>query len=179
MNIDNFDQLNSLLTFNSSDDYYHLQILKRKKENPEMKSNNILITTHFIKSATQLNTMKKDLIPICDATNARAYLNLNTKSFKRSSLEMLKDLAINISTEQYEGHRLFNRASGKTNSPTNKKKWLLDIDDHNWIDNNSNELYSLLGSCEPIGDKVIDIVDTKNGKHIICTPFNFIVGKVS
>jgi hypothetical protein len=173
MDIDNFDQINSYLTFNSDDDYYHLQILKRKKENPEMKSNNILMCTYYIKSNEQLMKMKNDIVAICKATNARAYLNLNTKSFKRSSLDMLQQLAVNIASDQYRSHKLFNRASGRVNSPTNNKTWILDIDDHDWLDNNMQNLERILNICEPINvNKIIGIVKTKNGKHVITKPFN-------
>jgi hypothetical protein len=37
--VDNFEIIKSLLQFDSEDDFYHLQILKRKKENPELGSN--------------------------------------------------------------------------------------------------------------------------------------------
>ena len=31
MTVDNFEQIKSMLAFDSEDDFYHLQILKRKK----------------------------------------------------------------------------------------------------------------------------------------------------
>ena len=170
--IDNFEQIAELLEFRTDDDYYHLQILKRKKENPEMSSNNIVITTHVIKSKKQLLGMKDDLVAICEGTRARAYINLNTKSFKRSTLEMLKEIATNVACEQYQSHRLFNRVSGKTNSPTNDKKWILDIDDHEWLDRNMDDLETIVDNLQPLGKKVIDVINTKNGKHVICKPFN-------
>jgi hypothetical protein len=171
--IDNFEQINRMLIFETNDDYYHLQILKRHKDNPgKMSSNNVLLATYSLKSDGQLMKMKEDIVAICKATNSRAYINLNKKSFKRASLEMLKDLATIISTEQYESQKLFNRATGKTNSATNEKKWILDIDDKDWLKANMEELSLTLERIDPKGDKIIDVIETKAGHHVITSPFN-------
>ena len=46
--IDNFELIKSLLKFESPDDFYHLQILKRKKENPELGSNSRVVKTYYV-----------------------------------------------------------------------------------------------------------------------------------
>jgi hypothetical protein len=48
--VNNFRQITQLLKFDSEDDFYHLQILKRKKENPELGSNSYVIRTYCIRS---------------------------------------------------------------------------------------------------------------------------------
>ena len=37
--VNNFDKIRNFLTFNSSDDFYFIQILKRRKDNPTLFKN--------------------------------------------------------------------------------------------------------------------------------------------
>jgi len=52
--IDNLDKIKPLLNFESEDDFYYLQILQRKKENPELGSNSRVIKNYYIKSVEEL-----------------------------------------------------------------------------------------------------------------------------
>ena len=60
--IDNFEQITSILNFESEDDFYFLQIIQRKKDNPDgcMGSNNSsrLIKAYSIKSIEELDKKK-------------------------------------------------------------------------------------------------------------------------
>ena len=46
--IDNFKLIKSLLTFPNDDIYYHLQILRRGKDHPELPAANRMIKAYFI-----------------------------------------------------------------------------------------------------------------------------------
>ena len=48
--INNLKIIKSLLTFESKDDFYYLQILQRKKENPQLGSNRRVIKNYYINS---------------------------------------------------------------------------------------------------------------------------------
>ena len=49
--IDNFELINTLLEFEQEDDeYYVIFILKRRKDNPEMKDNLKIIKEYYISS---------------------------------------------------------------------------------------------------------------------------------
>jgi len=52
--IDNIDKIKDLLVFNSEDDFYYLQILQRKKENPQLGSNSRVIKNYYITSYDNL-----------------------------------------------------------------------------------------------------------------------------
>lgn len=52
--INNILAIKSLLHFQSEDDFYHLQILKRKKEHPELGSNSYVVKTYYIRSVEYL-----------------------------------------------------------------------------------------------------------------------------
>ena len=47
--VDNLDKILPLLKFESEDDFYYLQILQRKKENPQLGSNSRVIKNYYIK----------------------------------------------------------------------------------------------------------------------------------
>ena len=172
MTVNNFDLIERYLSFEDDDTFYHLQLLKRRKDNPGMNSNNILIATYYVKSLEHFQNLKNDIIAICDATRARAYLNLNEKSFKLSSLDALKNLATSISNESYRNHRAFESAAGKVTKRDIKKKWIIDIDDMEWFEANKSELCKVIECCRPYGKKVLMVVPTVNGLHLITKPFN-------
>lgn len=75
MEIDNFEQIENLLTFDNDDEFYMLQLLKRKKENPNMKGNSLPIKTVYLHRKGQLLEIKDDLVFLANHTNSRIYLN--------------------------------------------------------------------------------------------------------
>ena len=52
--INNIEIIKTLLEFNSQDEFYHLQVLKRKKENPELGSNSYVVKTYYVGSIEYL-----------------------------------------------------------------------------------------------------------------------------
>lgn len=171
--INNFELIAPLLKFDSLDDYYFAQILKRRKDNPGMPSDRQKLCTFNITSLDKFWKMQEDTTRICDATNARAYINLNKKSFRKSTMYMLSELATNISNDNFRNDQLFDSASGSVNAPDASKVWILDIDSHDWYDKNIGELSKVLSKIEPLGTlKIITTIPTKNGCHILTSPFN-------
>lgn len=60
----NFDLVKKMLDFDSSDTYYFLQILKRRKDNPDLGKDMKVIGDYFIYSMDQFKNryIKKDKI---------------------------------------------------------------------------------------------------------------------
>lgn len=58
--VDNFDLIKSLLKFETEGVFYFLQILQRKKENPNIGSNSNVISTYYIKSINHLMRVKEE-----------------------------------------------------------------------------------------------------------------------
>lgn len=79
--INNLEQIKGLLVFNSEDDFYHLQIIKRKKEHPELGSNSYVVKTYYISSIDYLNKKFEEIQVLCQYHNARSCINLNRRSF--------------------------------------------------------------------------------------------------
>ena len=62
MIVDNFELIKSFLEFPSDDIYYHLQILRRGKDHPELPAANRMIKSYFICSLEGLDYVEHILI---------------------------------------------------------------------------------------------------------------------
>lgn len=93
--VDNFDMINDYMEFNSPDDVYFVQIIKRWKDNKDKPnaaawkakgkakgsyhSGAEYLNYYLIHSATELNALKSDIIKACSYNNARAYISINSR----------------------------------------------------------------------------------------------------
>lgn len=173
--INNFEQIKALLKFEDENEFYFLQIIQRKKDHKEsnfklgISNNNRLIKAYYIFSIEQLDKYKLEIITLCTEFNARAGICLNRRNAKMLSFEMMKLLAENI------GNGYFNQLGGLWNTVCGQhykdkdKTWIIDVDDKEF---NFNEAEILINECQPIGNKVITKIPTKNGYHVITKPFD-------
>lgn len=170
--INNFEQINNLLTFESSDDFYFLQIIQRRKDIPDLNENNICVMTYYISNKDLFKRIfENEIIPICKIFNARAYINLNKRSFEKVSFKALIELSQHIYDKNFiDSKNIFNSICGKYhNDPI--KKWIIDLDEK--VDSSIIESYcKFIENLQPIGSKKIAIIPTKNGVHLVCTPFD-------
>jgi len=169
-NINNLNQIKELLIFDSEDVFYHLQIIKRKKEHPELGSNNSIIKTYYIQNIEYLEMKMPEIISLCDFHNARAGINLNKCSFEKLAFQMLKKVTDCILNKDYiTVRKSYESVCGQFSSDKDKK-WIVDIDvkDLDFCTKLEAELIKL----EPFGQKVKALIETKNGYHLITSPFN-------
>ena len=79
--IDNFDKVAQLMEFNSDDDFYFVEIIKRKKDNPnDAFRYRQFITYYWITSQSDLMSKRDEIISVCEQNNARAYIYMNPRS---------------------------------------------------------------------------------------------------
>lgn len=167
--VNNFDAVSRFISFPNEDEFYFIQIIQRKKENPELGKNNKCIKTYFIYNFEQLNKKKQEIIDICNQFNARAYIHLSKRNRKTIALEMLSSLADRIKLNQFEKlSDLYNSCCG-INKGT-EKLWVVDIDNEDI--NNLARIYNTISHLEPFGQKILAEFKTKNGFHLITKPFN-------
>jgi len=169
--IDVLDRILPLLSFRSDDDFYYLQILQRKKENPQLGSNSRVVKNYYIKSVGELEALWPEIIALCHQTNARAMIRLNRRSFRKVAFKTMQNLANLISNEEYAfARRAYDRACGDGHND-NEKSWIIDLDgeiEDSYVD----QLLKVITESQPIGDKLIVELPTKNGVHLVVRPFD-------
>ena len=173
--IDNFKLIKSLLEFPNDDIYYHLQILRRGKDHPELPAANRVIKPYFICSLESLDYVEDEIKKLCEFFGARAYINLAPKSIKKTTMLQLKYLA----QRAYEGDfkkiwKSWNTCAGEIKGE--KSRWVVDIDNNsNYpIKDKVNNIRHLIDDLIPktLESRAIYELPTKNGVHLITTPFN-------
>jgi len=210
--IDNFDIIKNFIENNVTmeyGDFLFVQILKRRKENPELKKDVNLIDTFFFIDIRDFDDYKEQIVNLCHEHNARAYIRLNKRNADKISLQALKistDELISSIHEKYEEplkvyceknyinmdnitdttkkfliirmisdilvdgdwfdssvrYQFLSAAGQFASDPV--KKWIIDVDDNLILD----EVKSYLETIT----KVLMVIPTKNGIHIITTGFN-------
>ena len=170
--IDNFDLIKSLFYFKEANNlFFHLQVIRRGKDHPNLPAANRTIMTYYVQSAEHLEKIKEEVISLCEMYGARAYINVTTKSMS----DLGKFALFRLSERVYNGdfkkiYKIFNSAAGELKGLSSR--FLIDIDDHcskqevlDWLDHyfetSSANRYYLFAE-----------VPTKNGVHLITNPFN-------
>ena len=170
--IDNFELITPLLKFPNNDIYYHLQIIRRGKDHPNLPAANRTIKVYFITDVNDLNFYKQEIKDLCKFFEARAYINLAPKSIRKTTMLQLKYLAQRTYEDDFQKiWKSWNTCAVKIKGE--ESRWVVDIDCSlekmiYWWDIKEyiNE------KCEPVGNKIISIIPTKSGNHLITIPFN-------
>jgi len=171
MAINNFAQLREMLNFTDKNDFYFIQVLRRKKENPELGSNSYVVKTYYIKSKEQLDKDMAEMILLADFQNARVYINLNKRNFKKCSLQTARLILDQMCNEDYiSAPKAFNTVCGRF-SDEEDKKWVIDYDEKDL--DKLKEVENFINDLQPVvKNKIYCQVKTKNGYHLITSPFN-------
>ena len=169
--IDVFDQIKHLLVFESEDDFYYLQILQRKKENPQLGSNSRVIKNYYINSVEHLESRYDEIKMLCNAFNARASLRLNKRSYRKVAFKTMQNIANSMANGEYQFVKAsYDRACGLGHN-SNDKTWILDFDEP-FTQEKIDAIVIDLSCVEPFLQRVVCVLPTKNGFHVICKPFN-------
>jgi hypothetical protein len=169
--IDVLEKIKSLLTFESKDDFYYLQILQRKKENPQLGSNSRVIKNYYIGSIDYIETRYDEIKGICNQFNARAMLRLNKRSYRKVAFKTMQNIANTMANGEFSFiKKSYDRSCGNGNSDKNNT-WIIDIDGRLTAKQMEDIIRSING-CSPIGDKLIVELPTKNGLHLVTKPFD-------
>ena len=185
--VDNFDEISKFLEFDQvsegknidkPDVYYLIQIIKRRKENPDMLTGNKLKESFYLYKKEDLNKLKEKIIFLCKHYNARAYIRINRRSLEETAFETLRKVTDLICNKDYKNvQNAYLSAAGKTKF---SKFWILDIDTPETLPEVlkfiSESKNLALESDDP---KVINAeicihlkLKTVNGYHIIVNRFN-------
>jgi hypothetical protein len=175
MSVDNTKQIGTLLTFRDND-FYFVQVIKRRKDNSGMERGEVIIKNYYITSMEQYEKLSPRIAQLCDMENARAYIRINSRNFKKLAHPMLKLMIEYIAGGQYKSlPDVFDKVTGRNHSDPDTR-WVADIDWSEVLENNINliDLKTLISTeIEKTGrDNTIEIIPTKNGCHFISRAFN-------
>jgi len=178
--LDNFKIIADIINTKqlTEDNFFFVQIIKRRKENPEMGSNNITCDVLYVKDADDLVKKQARIIKRCVDENARAYINLNVRSKRKVALQTMKIMAECIANDNYNVANAYTSAVGNTHNDPNKT-WVVDIDFKPEMPAQYNEGF-IVGLTHLISELIVETgktpniykVPTKNGVHLITQPFN-------
>ena len=168
--MDNIEKILPFLQFDSEDDFYFLQILQRKKENPQLGSNSRVIKNYYITSQQHLLDKYEEIKKLCEVFNARASIRLNRRSFEKVGFKALENIANTMQNREYKHlMKSYDRACGLLNNEKTKR-WIIDIDENDviWLE----QVINAIQPCEPLGNKILTQIPSKSGIHLITSPFN-------
>jgi len=172
--IDNIEIIKPLLNFDEEGDFYHLMILKRKKDQPEGERDNHqsvrTIKTYCVDSIEYLDKRYDEIKQLCEIFKARAYIHVQKQNHKDVSLNMMVALAERIRNGQTKQQYLFDSVVGQIK--IQEKRWIVDVDTKLWI--TAHAIHQYINECRPEGEKVEAVIPTKNGFHFITKKFDVI-----
>jgi len=180
--VNNFDAIGKMIGFDDEFDFYFLQILKRRKDNPDLKKDMIVIANYHIESFEQYIRLMPHIINMCEAENARAYFRVNRRNYKHLSYHMLKLVVEVISSGMVKSLKgSFDSVCGRFHKDPDKK-WIVDIDNPDTPTPSSkavevyrkNKIRELVIELQSETKKTpyVREIPTKNGLHLITRPFN-------
>jgi hypothetical protein len=168
-----------MLEFPEKTSFYFLQVLKRRKDNPDLGKDMKHIADYYIYSLEQFDELKPRIIAQCDVENARAYFRINRRDAKKVAMQVLKRTVDYIMSEDYRAVKnAFASCAGEFHSDPDKK-WIVDVD---WKDiseglDRDEYLNTLMSDVQELvqetgRDDTLYTIPTKNGIHVVCRPFN-------
>lgn len=192
--VNNFEYIKKHMHFLNEKSFYFIQILKRKKENPEQKSYSRPIETFYIFDIEQLDRMMPHIIEKCEANRARAYIKMNCLDAESVMLGQITEITRIIRDNDWRNMpSSLNCACGQCGKQNgNEKLYLIDLDDG--YAEKVEEIKTYINSLEPkkyLGVKLTEKqlqelnfqniepdnkikmeVPTKNGIHLLTTGFD-------
>ena len=172
--IDNFDTAAKVMEFGSDDDFYFVQIIKRFKDNPndDKRQGNYHGGAWYpykgfrIKSVDELMSLKPKIIDLCNQSNARAYMTVNSRSDKATDNQIVKVRGIyppSDARNQYADEIVPAQAKHGRNWQGQRLKFFIDIDTKDkriWA-----EVKKILQLCNM--DSIGEYETPNGGLHII------------
>lgn len=178
---DNFNLIKCLMGVEDDKDiFFHLQIIRRGKDHPNLPAANKTIQTWLIHGAAHLDKLRDDIVFLCEHYQARAYINVTPKRMADLNTLLLYKLAENINNHNViNPYKILNSAAGLLQGI--EKRWIVDIDSNNvadieivelaidsvWVNTHPEDW----GKSRESGWKIAQI-PTQSGVHLITRPFN-------
>lgn len=169
MILDNIDKIKALLKFPDGG-FYFIQVIQRKKENPDLPTTDMKRYQCFITSLKDLDIHLPRIKKVCEDYNARAYISILPRSLEKLAKQCLLEYAQRVNNQIY--NRCWDipsrcalmdeiRYSDKKSKPFR----MFDVDKKEDVD-------TIIEYVKGVGIKVIETIPTLNGAHVIVEVFN-------
>lgn len=162
----------------STDSFYTIEIIGRRKDDTNIESHKF--KTYYIKTIEDIDRYENEIKTICDVLKMRAYISINSKSWRKVTLNTMAEYANRIAHDEFsKPYSVFDSCAGKFVDKSSQL-WIVDVDkedaDKKCVSiDELVEYYKLIieTKCRPF-KKIVTVIPTKSGKHIICHPFEII-----
>ena len=169
MIIDNISKISSLLKFQEGI-FYYVQVIQRRKENPELPKCDMKRYQTFITSMEDLKIHLPRIKKVCEDFNARAYISLVPKSLEKLAKQCALEYVKRINSGEYKRvwdipNRLALSYDIRVKIPGEKPYWMFDVD-------NKEDKDPILEFLLKNKVEIVDTIETPNGCHIVVKVFN-------
>jgi hypothetical protein len=159
-----------------TDAFYAVEIIGRRKDGTTIEARKF--KTYFIKNIEDFDRYETEIKAICDTLQMRAYISVNVKSWRHVTLNTMAEYADRIAHDNFDKPQsVFESCVGKF-VDRSAQLWIIDVDKDECekFECGRDDLISyyrniIENECEP-KEKIVEIIPTKSGGHIICHPFN-------
>lgn len=142
------------------------RIIRRKKENPDKKSEYIVKRYTFV-NLEQFIESQGEIKELCRMYNARFYLSVNIKSMKEIAYDISERVPNLIRNEQfYFFRRIFDDVADANLGVKGTRLWVFDVDDVEHI----NVVITHLVSAGTFNLHSAGVIHTLNGAHLLMRP---------
>jgi len=144
--------------------HYVVEIMSRGKDNPDMPAANRHFKNYYFPCIDKFDQYESEIKKVCDALRMRAYVSVNYKMYDQVLMDTAAEAATRAAAHNYgKPYSVYEHCSGKYVNRKDKK-FVVDIDEEQMIFFHS--IY------DELKDKVVIVVPTRTGMHLVTTPFN-------
>lgn len=178
MIVDNSKDIVNLLNFKTNSKgkpeiYYFVQVIQRRKENPDLPIQEIQRYAWWI---TDLEVLKKSwdrLKDMCKHFKARAYISITPRSLEKFGKQCMFEYSKRVANNDYSNiHNIpkkvaLSKETIQSKGVVNKPRWIIDVD--------IKDSYNLEDVKKFISNytNILCVLDTPNGYHLVIESFNY------
>lgn len=98
---DNFQPIREFLSFPELGDFYLIQVLQRRKDNPCLKGDRVVIDNVLVYSFDMFDSYRERIVSKCEANNARAYIRINRRNDRKLAQYTLNAISSMVANNQH------------------------------------------------------------------------------
>lgn len=162
----------------NTDKYYVIELIRRGKDNPELPSANVHFKNYYINKISDIDKYMDEICFLCTSLKMRAYFSVNYKLYSQVTMNTVAEMARRVAVHDFKKpYAIYESCSGIFFNEKNKT-WIIDVDieDANEYNMTIDDLvfrytHIIEDCCKPF-KRIITTINTRSGKHIICSPFD-------